>query len=112
MAPPAGPRPGWSRRAQYGLFFSFIAAIAGLVIGLGLLGLSVASPKRFDGVRGVALDATAPATAAMRQVTATVAGLASGADLPAGTAKAKKSAAARSMVSTICRCAAVNRASL
>ena len=79
MAPPAGPRPGWSRRAQYGLFFSFIAAIAGLVIGLGLLGLSVASPKRFDGVRGVALDATAPATAAMRQVTATVAGLASGA---------------------------------
>ena len=34
MAASAGPRPGWSRRAQYGLFFSFLAVIAGLIIGL------------------------------------------------------------------------------
>ena len=34
MAPPTGARPGWSRRAQYGLFFGFLATIAGLLIGL------------------------------------------------------------------------------
>jgi rod shape-determining protein MreB len=55
-------RPGWSRRAQYGLFFSFLAAIAGLLIGLALLALSLVAPKRLAGVRGAALDVTAPVT--------------------------------------------------
>ena len=76
MAP---PRPGWSRRAQYGLFFSFIAAIAGLAIGLILLALSIAAPERFRDLKGLALDATAPVSSALHQVTATVGGLASGA---------------------------------
>ncbi len=76
MAP---PRPGWSRRAQYGLFFSFIAAIAGLAIGLVLLALSIASPDRFRDLRGLALDAVTPVTSGLHQVTATVGGLASGA---------------------------------
>lgn len=75
----AAPRPGWSRRAQYGLFFSFIAAIAGLVIGLILLALSLAAPKTYEGVRGAALDATAPITGALREVNTTVSGLFSGA---------------------------------
>ena len=54
----ATARPGWSRRAQYGLFFSFIAVIAGIVIGLVLLTISLVAPKTFQGLRGVALDAT------------------------------------------------------
>jgi uncharacterized protein len=29
MVSPAGPRPGWSRRAQYSLFFGFLAAVVG-----------------------------------------------------------------------------------
>jgi len=33
VAASAGPRPGWSRRAQYSLFFSFLAVIAGLIVG-------------------------------------------------------------------------------
>ena len=38
MAASAGPRPGWSRRAQYGLFFSFLAVLAGLIpVTMGLL---------------------------------------------------------------------------
>ena len=45
MAPPGGPRPGWSRRAQYGLFFSFLAAILGLLVGLTMLGLTLDAPK-------------------------------------------------------------------
>lgn len=79
MAPPGGPRPGWSRRAQYGLFFSFIAAVAGLVIGLVLLALSLVAPKSYAVVRGAALDATAPVTGGLREVTETASGLFSGA---------------------------------
>ena len=79
MAPPGGARPGWSRRAQYGLFFSFLAAIAGLLVGIVLLGLSLVAPKSYASVRGVALDATAPVTGAMHGVTATVAGVFTGA---------------------------------
>ncbi|NUS99721.1 MAG: rod shape-determining protein MreC [Sphingomonas sp.] len=71
--------PGWSRRAQYGLFFSFLAAIAGLLIGLFLLGLSLVAPKSYASVRGVALDATSPITSGLRQVTATVGGVFTGA---------------------------------
>lgn len=79
MAAPSGPRPGWSRRAQYGLFFSFIAALVGLVIGLVLLAFSIAAPNSFKDLKGLALDATGPVTAGLHQVTATVSGLASGA---------------------------------
>ena len=75
----ASARPGWSRRAQYGLFFSFIAVIAGIVIGLVLLTISLIAPKTFQGLRGVALDATAPITGALYEVTETVSGLSNGA---------------------------------
>ncbi len=75
----AAPRPGWSRRAQYGLFFSFMAAIIGMVVGLILLILSLVAPSAYQTVRGAALDATAPVTAALRQINATASGLASGA---------------------------------
>lgn len=75
----ATARPGWSRRAQYGLFFSFIAAIAGLVLGIILLGLSLVAPSAYASVRGTALDATAPLTGALHEITATVSGLFSGA---------------------------------
>lgn len=79
MAAPSGPRPGWSRRAQYGLFFSFIAAIIGLAIGLMLLAVSIAAPGSFKDMKGLALDATAPITQGLHAVGATVGGLASGA---------------------------------
>jgi rod shape-determining protein MreC len=76
MAP---PRPGWSRRAQYGLFFSFLAVIAGLIIGVFLLGLSLVAPRTFQAVRGAALDVTAPISGALNEVTSTAGGLVSGA---------------------------------
>ena len=75
----ATARPGWSRRAQYGLFFSFLAVIAGIVIGLILLALSLLAPKTFSDVRGAALDLTAPITGALYEVTATAQGLVGGA---------------------------------
>ena len=75
----ATARPGWSRKAQYGLFFSFLAAIAGLLIGLVLLAISFVAPKSYANIRGAALDATAPVTGGLREVTDTVGGIFTGA---------------------------------
>ena len=76
----ATARPGWSRRAQYGLFFSFLGVIAGVVIGLILLTVSLVAPKTFADIRGAALDITGPVASALHEVTATVGGLVTGAD--------------------------------
>ncbi|MES2137550.1 MAG: rod shape-determining protein MreC [Pseudomonadota bacterium] len=75
----ATARPGWSRRAQYGLFFSFLAVIAGIIIGLILLVMSLVAPSAFQGVRGAALDVTGPVASALHEVAATTDGLFSGA---------------------------------
>jgi rod shape-determining protein MreC len=75
----ATARPGWSRRAQYGLFFSFLAVIAGIIVGLLMLVLSLVAPKSFDEVRGVALDVTGPVAGVLHEVTATVSGVFTGA---------------------------------
>ena len=75
----ATARPGWSRRAQYGLFFSFLALIAGILIGLFLLALSILAPARFDSVRGAALDVTGPVAGGLHEVTSTVSGVFTGA---------------------------------
>jgi rod shape-determining protein MreC len=76
----ATARPGWSRRAQYGLFFSFLAVIAGIVIGLVLLTISLVAPPAFANIRGAALDVTGPVASALHEVTATAEGLVTGAD--------------------------------
>jgi rod shape-determining protein MreC len=75
----ATARPGWSRRAQYGLFFSFLAVIAGIVVGVILLALSLVAPQQFERVRGIALDVTGPVTGALHEITATTHGLFTGA---------------------------------
>ena len=75
----AAARPGWSRRAQYGLFFGLIAVIAGIVVGLVLLAMSLVAPRTFDEVRGAALDITGPIATALHEVTATATGLVGGA---------------------------------
>ena len=79
MAASAGPRPGWSRRAQYGLFFGFVATVAAVIIGLLMLILSLAAPKSYATVRGAALDVTAPVSTALHEVATTTTGLFSGA---------------------------------
>ncbi|HVU31394.1 MAG TPA: rod shape-determining protein MreC, partial [Sphingomicrobium sp.] len=75
----ATTRPGWSRRAQYGLFFSFLAVIAGIIVGLILLVVSLVSPKTFEELRGAALDVTGPVASALHEVSATAEGMVTGA---------------------------------
>jgi rod shape-determining protein MreC len=73
-------RPGWSRRAQYGLFFSLIGVIAGVIIGGFLLATSILAPQAFASIRGAALDITGPISAGLSEVTATASGVVGGAD--------------------------------
>jgi rod shape-determining protein MreC len=75
----ATARPGWSRRAQYGLFFSLLGVIAGVVVGLILLAVSLLAPKTFNDIRGAALNVTGPVSGALHEVTATAQGLVTGA---------------------------------
>jgi len=79
MTAPAGPRPGWSRRAQYSLFFGFLAAVVGLLVGVFMLILSLAAPQTYASVRGAALDVASPITGPLAEVGATAKGLVSGA---------------------------------
>ena len=72
MAPPSNRRPGYSRKAQYGLFLGFLVAIGGIAVGLLLLVASIVQPERLSGVRGAALDATAPVAGGGRGVVRTI----------------------------------------
>jgi rod shape-determining protein MreC len=75
----ATARPGWSRRAQYGLFFSFLAVIAGIIVGVILLVISLVAPADFARLRGAALDITGPVAGSLHEVSATAEGLVTGA---------------------------------
>jgi len=69
MAPPAKRRAaGHSRRAQYGLFLGYVFAIAGIIVAILMLILSRVDPRGFEAIKGVALDVTAPVSAAGRGV--------------------------------------------
>ncbi len=65
MAAPNNRRPGHSRRAQYGNFFGYLAAIIGLLVGVVLLVVSTGNAGAFSGLRTTAQDTTAPAAKAV-----------------------------------------------
>jgi rod shape-determining protein MreC len=66
MVPPRHRDRGFSRRIQYGLFFGYVAAAMGIVVGLGLILVARFDPLAFEGIRGLALDLTAPVSGAGR----------------------------------------------
>lgn len=53
-------RPGYSRRAQYGIFTGYVIAVVGIVAGLAMLGLSLFDPGAFSSLRGLAASLAAP----------------------------------------------------
>ena len=75
MAPPRDRRPGFSRRAQYGVFFGYILAIAGGVVGAVLLALSLLNPAAFSPVRAGVAEVTAPVSSALAVAVDTVSGV-------------------------------------
>jgi rod shape-determining protein MreC len=72
MAPPRHRRPGFSRRVQISLFVGYVIAVAGAVLGFGLVLLARFDPQTFSLLRGAAIDVSAPATAAGRTVVRSV----------------------------------------
>ena len=75
MAPSRDRRPGFSRRAQYGLFFTYILGIAGAVVGAVLLALSTFNPAAFAVARAAVAELTTPAATVLGAGVRTVAGV-------------------------------------
>lgn len=68
MAPPSTRRPGFSRRAQYGLFIGYVVAVAGVMVSVLLLIVAMIDPRGFAALKGAALDATLPISSVGRSV--------------------------------------------
>lgn len=64
MAPPAHRRTGSSRKAQYSVFFGYIAGAIGAALGLALLIVAIRNPSFMSGLRGAGSDAVAPVSRA------------------------------------------------
>src|SRR3954468_973995 len=75
MASPPSRRPGFSRRAQYGLFLSYVAALGGVLFAALMLVVARVDPAGFQALKGVALDVTRPVGAAGHGVSAFFTGL-------------------------------------
>jgi rod shape-determining protein MreC len=78
MAPPRNRRPGFSRRAQYGLFLGYVGLIGGMLIGVALLLLSTFNPPAFAAVNGIFREITTPVSSGLSWVRTSVAGVPGG----------------------------------
>ena len=68
MARSPSRRPGVNRRAQYGLFASYVITVAGALAGLLLLILSKADPAGFAVIRAGATEVTRPVASTLRSM--------------------------------------------
>lgn len=66
MAQPGRRRPGFSRRAQFGLFITYVLSIASVIAGALILLFSRADPQRFAVARTTVADVAAPILSALR----------------------------------------------
>lgn len=68
MARPPSRRPGVNRRAQYGLFASYVITIAGALAGVLMLIVALADPAGFSVLRVAAAEATRPVALTLRSM--------------------------------------------
>lgn len=68
MAPPSPRRPGFSRRAQYGIFASYVIAVAGAAFALLLVLTARFDPEGHAVLQGLAADVTSPVSAFGRSI--------------------------------------------
>ncbi len=64
MARSQDRRPGYSRRAQYGIFTGYVIAIIGVMAGLAVLVISLVNPDAFSFARSSAAEVARPLGAA------------------------------------------------
>lgn len=67
MAPQSSRRPGFSRRAQFGLFAGYVAAIVGALVGLLLVLTARFDPEGHAALQNLIADITAPVSEAGRR---------------------------------------------
>lgn len=60
MAAKGSKRPGFSRRARFGLFAGYVVAVTGALVGAGLVIIAIFDPQGFASIRGSVSDITAP----------------------------------------------------
>jgi rod shape-determining protein MreC len=77
MAPPSSRRPGYSRRAQYGLFAGYVVAVVGVVLGLLFALTARYDPDGHAQIQSFFADLTSPISIAGRN---TVEAVSSGVD--------------------------------
>jgi rod shape-determining protein MreC len=75
MAPPRKRRPGYDRKAQYGLFASYVVAITGAIAALLLVVVSAADPAGFAILRAGLAEVTRPISATTRSLVLTIGSL-------------------------------------
>lgn len=78
MPSSSGRRGGFSRKAQYGLLFTYVIAIGGIVVALLLLVVAIADPRGFAALRGASLDGTTTVSQGGRSVTGFFSGIGTG----------------------------------
>lgn len=75
MPPPSTRRPGFSRRAQMGLFVSYVIAVGGVLFAGLLLVIAIVDPTGFNALKGAALDVGSPVGSGGRGVTRFLGGI-------------------------------------
>ncbi|WP_336963237.1 rod shape-determining protein MreC [Sphingobium aquiterrae] len=65
MARPPSRRPGYDRKAQYGLFASYVIAVTGACVGLLLVVVAIFDPTGFAAIRSGTQEITRPASAGL-----------------------------------------------
>jgi len=68
MAPPINRRPGFSKRAQYSIFASYLLGILGAILGLLLLLISFIDPLGFAALRTIGAEAIAPVSKTLSDI--------------------------------------------
>ncbi|WP_417594163.1 rod shape-determining protein MreC [Parasphingorhabdus sp.] len=68
MAPPINRRPGFSKRAQYSIFASYLLGILGAILGLLLLLISFIDPRGFSALRTIGAETIAPVSKTLSDI--------------------------------------------
>lgn len=68
MARPPSRRPGYNRKAQYGLFASYVVAVSGAAVGLLMVLVAIFDPTGFSAIRAVTSEVTAPLSTALNSM--------------------------------------------
>lgn len=68
MAPPSKRRPGYDRKAQFGLFASYVIAIGVALVGLLMLIISIVDPAGFSVIRSAGAEVTRPVASSLKSL--------------------------------------------